>query len=174
MNDPFLNIFYQDQSAAAGLSFILVAVAYVILKTLVWWILFGTGKLLLGKYSLHEWGFRSLTGLAGMGGLVALSAYLLYMYDADSTVYWTILWVSLFFALRIWLREIFSLFGLLRGDWNPFHPELRFMAWHETYIFSLFGNGKSNSNDDCVWGKSMDRAYKLEDAYWGQQRGIYY
>lgn len=172
MQETWLEILRQDQAAGAVLAIVQVAIFYVIAKSSIWWILFGTGRLLFRKYTLKEWGFRTLVGIVGLVCLGLFVACLLWLYDADSIVYWTILCVSLFFSLRIWLREILSLFGLLRGDWNPFHPRLRFMAWNETYIFRLFGNGKSDSNDDCVWGKSMDRAYKTMDLHWAQNEGL--
>lgn len=155
MNDVFFEILKQNDMIGGGLSIILVAAVYMVAKTTVWWGLFGTGRLLTGKYGIHEWCFRTVAGLAGFTGLAGLSLYLLYMFDPESTVYMIIWSVSLVLALRVWLREIFSLFGLLRGDWNPFHPQLRFLAWRESYIF---GKGRKTVYDDrpTPWGSYAD------------------
>ncbi len=160
MHEYWLEILRQDQTAGAMLSFILAAVFYIIAKTSIWWLLFGTGKLLFRKYTFKEWGFRTIAGVIGFACLALFAACLLWLYDAESTVYWSALAVFLFFSLRIWLREILSLFGMLRGDWNPFEPKLRFFAWDETYIFCLFGNRKE---DDDWFRRSRE-----------QQEQIYY
>ena len=140
---------------------------YVILKTSLWWALFGTGRLLLGKYSLSEWAFRSGVGLLGFAALAVLSVFLWLAYSPDSNVYMCLVWVTFAVSMRITLREILSLFGLLRGDWNPFGPELRFIAWDETYLLCWLGNGRSSGGRRTPWGSHADQevAWTLQNMY---------
>ena len=132
-------IMKQHNGIGLAIIFSVLASVYVVVKTTVWWVLFGTFRLLFRKYSLYEWLMRTLGGLAVFAALIVVNLILLYGFAPDNVLYLGLVVVSGFLALRVWLREILSLCGLLRGDWNPFHPELRFLAWHETYIFSLFG-----------------------------------
>lgn len=155
MNDVFFEILKQNDMIGGGLSIILVAAIYIVAKMTIWWGLFGTAGLLAGKYGMHEWCIRTVAGLTGFTGLACLSLYLLYMFDPESTIYMIVWSVSLVLALRVWLREIFSLFGLLRGDWSPFHPKLRFLAWRESYIFRK--SRKAASDDRTTpWGSYAD------------------
>lgn len=138
---------------------------YIVLKSTVWWLIFGTGRLLFGKYSLHEWGFRTGLGLAAFVGIGLLNVIFWTTFNPDSMVYMCCLWPVFLIACRITLREILSLFGLLRGDWNPFHPELRFIAWEESYLLCWLGNGRSSGNrKPTPWGSYADQ----EAAHWYQ------
>ena len=131
MNDLLLRLNEQSGMAAAGYVLIALVTAYVMLKSAVWWMLFGTGRLLVGKYSIVEWGKRTLYGIVAYVGLILLNAFFLMGYTPDNWLYTCLMVVTVLLAVRVAWREVFSLFGLLRGDWNPFAPELRFVGVEE-------------------------------------------
>ena len=147
------------------LSLISLVSVYAFLKSAVWWLLFGTGRLLFRKYTLAEWVFRSGMGLAAFMVLALFNVILWNVYRPENDLYIFMVGLSFLGAARITLREIFSLFGLLRGDWNPFHPHLRFIAWSETYLLCWLGNGSSSGRrKETPWGSYADQ----EAAYWYQ------
>lgn len=172
MHEAWLEIARTNDAIGAGLALIFLATFYIIAKTTIWWLLFGTGRLLFGKYTIAEWGIRTLVGLVGFAVLILFNSSLIWLFDEESNVYLGFWGISLFFSLRIWIREIFSLLGLLRGDWNPFHPHLRFFAWKETYIFSLFGNPPQPKGCwfPLPFPEYSEEQRRLEDAMYYQQQ----
>jgi len=170
MNFPLNEIMNQDPLVGAGLSVVLTVMIWVIVKTTVWWLLFGTGRLLFGKYSIHEWAVRSLMGMLAMGGMLLSGVYLVYLCDQESTFYLIVWGIATIISMRVFLREVFSLCGLLRGDWNPFHPHLKFIAWNETYLLGLFSSKAQRGRDDNDW---MTKARELEAASYYSSIGYY-
>ena len=156
-----------EPDVAFMVGWITVVSAYVLLKTTLWWLIFGTGYMITGKYSLHGWVSRTVMGVGGFILLALFNCILWMVFSPDSTFYMCSVWVSFLVAARITLREVFSLCGLLRGDWNPFGPELRFIAWDETYLLCWLGNGKGGGNrKQTPWGSYADQ----ESAYWFQRQ----
>lgn len=128
----------ESVEAMLGVCVVMFVTLYIFTKTLLWWILFGTGKLLFKVITPSEWFNKTLRGL-GLGlGLIVLNVILWLTYSPDSLFYIIPLVILLFFAFRVVWREFFTLFGLLRGDWHPLHPELQFFAWETFNIWLIF------------------------------------
>ena len=109
-----------------------VALVYVAVKTVLWWAVTGTLGLLFGRIPLSSWLVRSLRGallvvVAAAGGL-ALAGVSYRVPDP----FWLLEVLGVagaLLSLRIFWRELITLFGLLAGDWNPLRPNLRFFGW---------------------------------------------
>ena len=171
MHEAYLEIVKANDAIGTGLSVIFFATFYIIAKTTIWWLLFGTGRLLFGKYTIAEWGIRTLIGLVGFSVLILFCNGFIWLFDKESNVYLVFWGISLFLSLRIWIRELFSLGGLLKGDWNPFHPQLRFFGFDEEYIMDKFRMTKERRKqmeEDDKRRRKMERdaAYYYEGATW--------
>lgn len=145
---------------------IMMVTCYVFAKTILWWLLFGTGKLLFRKISLTEWINKTLSGMVIGVCLMVMNFILMMAFNPGNMVYETAVIVCTLLSARIIWRELFTLCGILRGDWHPFHPELRFFAWDTFNIWvifkplkmmfsSPFKNGHNSSND-TPWGSYSD------------------
>lgn len=169
MNEMLMKLMTENSSIAGGCAVMGLVFAYIMLKSTVWWILFGTGKLLFGKYNIVEWFIRSVGGLVGFGLMFLIEIYFLKGYSPDSTLYMVLWWIGVVFSARILWREVFSLFGLLRGDWNPFNPRLRFVAWKE--MFTPSRDDDRYSRRPTAYG-SLSEYY--EKGIYGQRIGAFY
>lgn len=165
MNEMLMKLMAENSSIAGGCAVMGVVFAYIMVKSTVWWLLFGTGRLLFGKYNIVEWFIRSVGGLVVFGLMFLMLIYFLKGYSPDSTLYMVLWWIGVVFSARILWREVFSLFGLLRGDWNPFNPRLRFVALKE--MFKSRRNNESSSLRE-----SPTELY--EKGIYGQSIGAYY
>ena len=55
---------------------IYLVMIWVALKMIVWWTLFGTFRLLFGKYTIKTWGMYTVRGLLIMVGMILLGLYI--------------------------------------------------------------------------------------------------
>lgn len=169
MDEMLMKLMADNSSIAGGCAVMGVVFAYIMVKSTVWWLLFGTGKLLFGKYNIVEWLIRSVGGMAGFGLMFLMEIYFLKGYSPDSTLYMVLWWIGVVFSARVLWREIFSLFGLLRGDWNPFNPILRFVALKE--MFAPSRNAERYSRKPTPYG-SWTEYYEM--GIYGQRIGAFH
>lgn len=165
MASLFNELYAVSPSATSMVAIVLGITLYVMAKAVLWWFLFGTGKLLFGKISLAGWIGKTVQGMVWGVVLVLMNIVFYFGFSPGSTVYMGALTVAFLLAFRIMWREFFTLFGLLRGDWNPFHPRLRFFAWNTFNIFFMFKPFKllqspfSTTNEqskETPWGSMTD------------------
>ena len=161
MDEMLLNLMAENSSIAGGCAVIGIVFMYIMIKSTVWWLLYGTGRLLFGKYNIVEWLVRTVGGLAGFGVMCLLEIYFLKEYSPDNKLYMAFWLIGVVFSIRVLWRELFSLFGLLRGDWNPFNPRLRFIALKEMFT----------SNPDNDRSSRKPTAYGSWTEYY--EKGIY-
>ena len=156
--DPGITLLY---------ALVLLVSIYVVVKSAVWWLIFGTGRLIFRKYCLYEWLVYTGMGLLGYIVLLVFNLYAFMSYVPEGNLGTILVMIASPFAFRVLVREVFSLCGLFRGDWNPFDPELRFMAWDESYLFGLlFSRSKGKRRSPTPWGSYADQ----ESAYWYQSQ----
>ena len=176
MNALLDKLYSINPDTTSMLVVILAVTGYVFAKTLLWWVLFGTGKLLFRKITLADWVNKTLYGLTVAAALVVLNTVFLFAFSPDNKLYMTAVIITLLFATRIIWREFFTLGGLLRGDWNPFYPELRFFAWDTFNIWAIFKPLKwwfkavTTSKYDSEWYMNVCRK-ELDDYYIAKQNG---
>ena len=137
-----------------------LAMAYAVIKTVLWWAVSGTLGLLLGRLTLSRWGGLTLRGglFVVLGALAAAGILLLAVRIGD--VHWTVTGaaaVCALLSLRVFWREVFTLFGLLSGDWSLSCPRLRFFGWGDSLpsVFGFFGRGSGDGGSDSSkpdWG----------------------
>lgn len=166
----------------AGMISVVICVSiYVACKAVLWWLIMGTGHLIFGKLTFSEWQKKTFIGLVWGAIIASLNALLIYFFSPDNNYYVGSLVVALLLAFRIIWREFFTLFGLLRGDWHPLHPKLRFFAWNTFNVFVIFKPFKlifsspSKSSEggfslaDLFYVKS-EEVQQYEDACWQQRQ----
>ena len=176
MNALLDKLYSINPDTTSMLVVILAVTGYVFAKTILWWVLFGTGKFLFRKITLNGWINKTLYGLKVGAALVVLNAILLFAFNPDSYLYMTTVVITMLLAARIIWREFFTLGGLLRGDWNPFCPELRFFAWETFNVWIIFKPLKwwykavTTSKYDSEWYMKIYRK-ELDDYYLAKQNG---
>lgn len=134
--DIFSKMHSLDADLAGLVLYVSIVCVYVCVKTSIWWLLFGTLKLFRNQYSGNAWLKRTLIGLFCIL-LLALGNVLLWtLFSPENDYYRNICIVLLLLAYRITWREIFTLGGIDRGDWNFDKPNLRFFAWNTFLRFN--------------------------------------
>lgn len=148
---------------AIAVTIISVVSAYVCIKTVLWWLVFGTIGLCRMDYTIRQWLGYTKWGLIGMIVLILVDAVLWFGFNPDNVVYTYACWGLFILAVRIAWREFFTLGGFLRGDWSFSNPELRFFAWDTLNPFfflkifsSPFAKSNYNPKNETPWGSYND------------------
>lgn len=154
---------------AMAVTVISVVSVYVCLKTVLWWIVFGTVGLCRKDYTFRQWLGYTKWGLLGLLALILVDAVLWFGFNPDNVVYTYTCWGLFVLAVRIAWREFFTAGGFLRGDWSFSNPELRFFAWNTLNPFfflkvfsSPFAKSNNNPKNDTPWGSWGDAIYTYE------------
>lgn len=140
------------------------AMAYAVIKTVLWWAVTGTLRLLLGRLTVSRWGTLTLRGAAVVLVVALAACGLLLLAVRVVDAHWAVTAVAAvgaLLSLRIAWREVFTLFGLLSGDWGLSHPRLRFFGWGDSLpsVFCFFGRRSKDTPSDSFkpdWGYTSD------------------
>lgn len=150
----------------------LAASAYLCVKGVLWWLVTGVGRWLFGRLDSADLTRLAVRGVFCAGVMVAVHAVLALLLLVDSLlVHWVYYGVALLAGCFLFC-EMFSLCGLLRGDWSFRTPELRLfglgagrtLALIPLLILSLpFRGGR----DETSRKDPMDDCYRHYGGYWG-------
>lgn len=171
--DDLTKLMDMHPEMAVAVTIISVVSVYVCIKTVLWWLLYGTVGLIRQDYTFRKWMRYTTWGLIGMLVLVLVDAVLWFGFNPDNVVYTYSCWGLFVLASRVVWREFFTIGGLLRGDWSFSNPELCFFAWDTFNPFVIFKPIKwwlssFGGLTDLFYVKSKE-TQELEDALWQQK-----
>ena len=147
----WLKMIESNPEMAGSLSFIAFISAYVCVKTVLWWFVFGTIGLCRDWYTFSAWFSRTKWGILGLLALAGGNGLLWVMYSPGNEIYENVVLVLILLGARIMWREFFTVGGIARGDWGLDEPNLRFFAWNTFLHFNSslkVGGGSSSRSEE--------------------------
>lgn len=132
-------------------NFIIGITIYMMIKIVLWWLVFGTARVVAGKYSGKVWRSYTGWGLLIMVGVILMDAFIGYYPPAEDTTLYTVFHILFWILTAIGVREVVTLAGLIVGDWHPLHPRLRFWGFGKMFVHEV-EKGKGFWDDDNLYG----------------------